>query len=43
VDAIEKDGCSMLTDKLEGGETKAQIVEYLKECDCPVLKKKFLV
>jgi hypothetical protein len=31
----------MLKDKLEGDETKEEIVEYLKECDCPVLKKKF--
>ena len=41
VATIEKSGCDMLKDKLEGDETKDEIVEYLKECDCPVLKKKF--
>ena len=38
---IEKSGCDMLKGKLEGDETKEEIVEYLKECDCPILKKKF--
>ena len=31
----------MLKDKLEGDETKEEIVDYLKECDCPALKKRF--
>jgi len=38
---IEKSGCDMLKDRLEGDETKEEIVEYLHHCDCPVLKKKF--
>ena len=32
----------MLKDKLDGTETKAEIVEYLEHCDCPALKKKFI-
>jgi hypothetical protein len=32
----------MLKDKLDGTETKAEIVEYLEHCDCPTLKKKFI-
>jgi hypothetical protein len=31
----------MLKDKLEGDETKEDIVDYLKRCDCPALKKRF--
>lgn len=41
IKTIEKEGCDMLKDKLEGDETKEEIVEYLRECDCPVLKKRF--
>lgn len=41
VAVIEEEGCKMLKDKLDGTETKEEIVEYLKECDCPVLKKRF--
>jgi hypothetical protein len=33
----------MLKDKLEGDETKAEIIEYLHHCDCPVLKKQFII
>jgi hypothetical protein len=32
----------MLKDKLEGDETKEEIVDYLKECNCPSLKKLFM-
>ena len=38
---IDKGGCDMLKDKLEGDETKEEIVEYLSSCSCPVFKKKF--
>lgn len=38
---IEEEGCPMLKNKLEGDETKEEIVRYLKKCDCPVLKKRF--
>jgi hypothetical protein len=38
---IKQKGCSMLKDKLDGTETKAEIVEYLHRCKCPVLKKLF--
>jgi hypothetical protein len=31
----------MLKEKLDGSETKDEIIEYLHHCDCPVLKKKF--
>jgi len=31
----------MLKDKLEGDETKEEIVDYLKRCDCKVLKERF--
>lgn len=41
IKTIEKSGCEMLKDKLEGDETKEEIIEYLTECKCPVLKKKF--
>ena len=41
VRTIEKSGCTLLKDKLEGDETKEEIIEYLTECSCPVLKKKF--
>ena len=41
IKTIEKSGCEMLKDKLEGDETKEEIIEYLTECSCPVLKKKF--
>jgi len=38
---IEEDGCKMLQDKLDGTETKEEIVEYLQKCNCPSLKKQF--
>jgi hypothetical protein len=41
LEAIEEDGCDMLNNKLDGTETKKEIVRYLKHCDCPVLKAKF--
>jgi hypothetical protein len=41
ITTIEKEGCDMLKDKLDGDETKEEIVSYLKKCDCPVLKKRF--
>jgi hypothetical protein len=41
INTIEKSGCTMLKDKLDGTETKEEIVEYLKECDCKVLKERF--
>jgi hypothetical protein len=31
----------MLKDKLDGTETKEDIVSYLKECDCPKIHKIF--
>lgn len=41
IDEIERSGCEMLRDKIDGSETKEEIIEYLTECKCPVLKKKF--
>jgi hypothetical protein len=41
IKTIEESGCEMLKDKLDGTETKEEIVEYLHKCDCPTLKKKF--
>jgi hypothetical protein len=38
---IAKEGCDMLRGKLDGNETKEEIVGYLKHCDCPALKKRF--
>ena len=38
---IEKSGCSMLKDKLDGTETKEEIVEYLTLCNCPKIHKIF--
>lgn len=35
INDIEKSGCEMLKDKLEGDETKSEIIEYLVECKCP--------
>ena len=34
-------GCDMLKDKLDGSETKEEVVQYLTKCSCPVLKQKF--
>jgi len=31
----------MLKDKLDGTETKDEVVQYLTKCSCPVLKQKF--
>jgi len=33
----------MLAGKIDGTETKSEIVEYLKHCDCPVLKSHYVV
>ena len=41
IKTIESSGCDMLKDKLDGDETKDEIVSYLKECDCPILKKRY--
>jgi len=38
---IEESGCKMLKNKLEGDETKEEIVEYLTECKCPSIHKIF--
>jgi hypothetical protein len=38
---IEKLGCKMLKGKLDGSESKEEIVAYLRRCNCPVLKKIF--
>ena len=39
IHAIETSGCRMLKDKLDGTETKDEIVAYLEKCKCPTLKK----
>jgi len=39
LDMIEKKGCPMLKNKLNGSETKREIIEYLIHCKCPVIKK----
>jgi len=41
VKEIEKSGCDMLKDKLDGSETKEEVVKYLSKCECPALKAKF--
>ena len=38
---INKSGCKMLKGKLDGTETKEEVVEYLEHCKCPSLKKLF--
>ena len=38
IELINSSGCKMLNDKLDGDETKEQIVAYLKKCNCPVIK-----
>jgi len=38
IDLIESSGCKMLQGKLEGDETKEEIVSYLKRCKCPIIK-----
>ena len=38
IDLIESSGCHMLKDKLDGDETKEEIVSYLKKCKCPIIK-----
>ena len=41
VEEVKKAGCDMLAGKLNGSETKEELVEYLRHCKCPVLKRKF--
>ena len=41
VQEIKAGGCDMLAGKIDGTESKKELVEYLKLCRCPVLKKKF--
>lgn len=41
LEEIEESGCKMLKEKLDGTETKAEVVKYLHLCDCPTLKAKF--
>lgn len=41
IEEIKRAGCDMLTGKLNGTETKEELVEYLRLCHCPVLKEKF--
>ena len=41
VEEVQKAGCDMLKGKLNGTETKEELVAYLKHCRCPVLRKKF--
>jgi hypothetical protein len=36
---VESSGCRMLKNKLEGDETKDEILSYLKKCKCPVIAK----
>lgn len=38
IDLIQSSGCKMLQDKLDGDETKDEIVAYLKRCKCPIIK-----
>ena len=38
---IEEDGCDMLKNNLDGNETKEEIIDFLKECECKSLKKIF--
>jgi hypothetical protein len=38
IELIESSGCKMLKGKLDGDETKEQIVAYLKKCNCPIIK-----
>ena len=42
VKEIEKYGCPMLKGKLDGTETKTEIIDYLLHCKCPVIKRRFL-
>lgn len=35
---INSSGCQMLKNKLDGSETKQEIVDYLISCKCPVIK-----
>ena len=39
IDYIETSGCNMLKNKLEGDETKEEIISYLKRCKCPIISK----
>lgn len=39
IDLINSSGCQMLRDKLDGDETKEEIVAYLRKCKCPIIKK----
>ena len=35
---INSSGCRMLQNKLDGSETKEEIVKYLIDCKCPIIK-----
>lgn len=35
---INSSGCKMLQNKLDGTETKDEIVSYLVSCKCPIIK-----
>ena len=39
IKSIRDSGCDMLNNEITADTTKEEIVEYLKECDCPSLKK----
>ena len=39
ISAIDSYGCKMLQNKLDGSETKEEILAYLRKCNCPVIKK----
>ena len=39
IHCIESSGCEMLKGKLDGTETRDEIIGYLKKCKCPVLKR----
>jgi hypothetical protein len=38
---IEESGCQMLKNKLDGTETREELVEYLIRCKCPKIHKIF--
>jgi len=41
ISQINKSGCKMLKGKLDGTETKEELIEYLTLCKCPKLKEIF--
>lgn len=39
IELVDKSGCKMLKSEVHRSKTKDEILKYLQECKCPVIKK----